>query len=195
MKVTTDDVLDFWLGPEAQRNAPEESVRKRWFQKDAAFDEEIRMMFGDIIEHAGAGQLDAWAESPRGRLALVILLDQFTRNVYRDSPQMYAHDVHAVTMAEIGIDRGEDNRLAMAERYFLYMPLMHAEDRKRQERCVVLFEALADVAPQFAAALKYARAHRDIVARFGRFPHRNELLGRTSTAEEIEFLKQPGSSF
>jgi len=189
------DVLDFWLGPEAERDAPSAAVTARWWKKDPAFDREIEARFGALVESAKARALEGWTGTPRGRLAVLVLLDQFTRNIFRGSGRMYDGDAYALELTLAGLAAGEDTKLALAERYFLYMPLMHAEDRDPQERCVVLFEVLTKAAPHLGDAAGYARAHRDIVARFGRFPHRNVLLGRTSTAEEVEFLKQPGSSF
>ena len=193
--LTADEVLTFWLGPEASRDEPGEATRKQWWKKDPDFDREIAETFGSAIELAGVGDLDGWAETPQGRLAIVILLDQFTRNVFRDQPKMYQHDRKAVSHALSGIDGGEAPALRLSERYFLYMPLMHAEDLELQDRCVELFRELSGQAEWCSGALGYAEAHRDIVAEFGRFPHRNRLLDRTSTGAEIRFLKQPGSSF
>lgn len=195
MQTTIQDVLNFWLGPLDQRDNPPKSVGARWWKKDPDFDREIEQRFSACIDAAGTQTLHNWSDSPQGRLALVITLDQFTRNVYRDSAHMYQYDDYALSLATAGIDAGADTPLAMAERYFLYMPLMHAENLPAQDRCVALFTELAKPAPQFAGSVNYAIAHRDIVARFGRFPHRNALLGRASTPEETAFLKEPGSSF
>lgn len=192
---TPDDVLDFWLGPESDRDAPRAELSARWWKQDPAFDEEIRRTFGTAVAAAGRHELDAWTAAPRGRLALVILLDQLTRNVHRGSARMYENDAQALSLAIEALDAGGDEALRPAERYFLYMPLMHAEDLAVQERCVRCFERLARQAPRFEDSVSYARRHRDIVARFGRFPHRNRLLGRATTSEEAEFLEQPGSSF
>ncbi|MDD9966863.1 MAG: DUF924 domain-containing protein [Myxococcales bacterium] len=194
--VTSDEVLEFWLGPEQERDEPAEETRARWWRKSDALDREISVTFGDAIAAAAAGELDSWTMTAQGRLAVVILLDQYTRNVFRGSGRMYQHDGRAVATALAGIDAGDDLKLRIAECYFLYMPLMHSEDRVLQERCVALFEALAERGRTWChGAVDYACAHRDIVARFGRFPHRNELLGRASTDEEREFLQEPGSSF
>lgn len=190
-----NEVLEFWLGPEASREAPAADVVARWWKKDPAFDREIEARFGEAVKAAKAGSLAPWTSTPRGRLAVVILLDQFTRNIYRNSALMYEGDVYALGLVEAGLEAEEDRSLAAAERYFLYMPLMHAENLKAQERCVELFDELVKVAPTLGDAAKYARAHRDIVARFGRFPHRNVLVGRASTDEETAFLLEPGSSF
>ncbi|MGD8862466.1 MAG: DUF924 family protein [Myxococcales bacterium] len=191
---SADEILEFWLGPEQERDRVPESVTRRWWRKSAELDAEIRERFGDDVERAGRGELDSWLQTPRGRLAVVILLDQFTRNIHRDSGAMYDHDAAALRIAEEGIERGDDRALRMHERQFLYMPLMHAESPPAQERCCELFEQLASEAP-WLDVRDFAVRHRDIVARFGRFPHRNELLGRETTPDEAEFLKQPGSSF
>lgn len=195
MQTTPDEVLEFWLGPEAERDTPSKEVSSRWWKKDPAFDAEIRRRFEPAMAAAGNRELDSWTRSPRGRLAIVVLLDQFTRNVYRNSGRMFENDAYAQSLVLDAVAAGEDTQLRSAERYFLYMPLMHAEDLELQDRAVTLFERLAADAPKHADGLKYAKAHRDIIARFGRFPHRNEWLGRQSTPEELEFLKQPGSSF
>lgn len=189
------EVLEFWLGPEAQRDAPDREVAQRWWTKDPAFDEVLRQRFGMLLEQASAGQLQDWAVTARGRLALIILLDQFSRNIYRDQPQMYENDERALELCLTGLQARTAEDLRASERQFFYMPLMHAESLDLQERCVTLFELLAREFNGFSANVDFARKHRDIIARFGRFPHRNSVLGRTSTAEEIEFLTRPGSSF
>jgi uncharacterized protein (DUF924 family) len=188
-------VLEFWLGPEALRDKPAPEIAKRWWTKDAAFDAEIRERFAGDVERAGKGGLEAWTSAPRGRLAVVILLDQFTRNIFRNSAKMYEHDALAVKLTQGGVATGEDRTLRVAERQFLYMPLMHAEDLALQDLCVALFDDLAREVESARGALDFAKRHRDIVAQFGRFPHRNDILGRTSTGDEIAFLQQPGSGF
>lgn len=170
-------------------------LRKRWWTKDPALDEEIRGTFADDIERAGAGDYDAWLAEPRGRLALIVLLDQFTRNARRDTEAMYEYDARACGLALEGLQLGEDKQLTAAERQFLYMPLMHSEDLTHQDRCVTLFEGLAKDFPEMEGSVRFAEMHRDIVRRFGRFPHRNTLLDRTSTGDEVSFLDKPGSSF
>ncbi|WP_430418226.1 DUF924 family protein [Methylibium petroleiphilum] len=187
------EVLRFWFGP-ADVDRPE------WFHKSAAFDAEIDLCFGMEVEAALHGRLDAWRRTLDGSLALVILLDQFTRNIHRGAPQAFAGDAQALAIARELVEQGRDTRLPLRRRSFLYLPFEHAEDRAAQEESVRLYTALAaeGAGPQseaLARTLDYAVRHRDIVARFGRFPHRNEVLGRASTAEEIEFLKQPGSRF
>ena len=173
-------VLGFWFGLDPQR----------WWTKDAAFDRDVRERFAG--EHAAVlrGERDGWLATPRGRLAYVIVLDQLSRNMFRDTPRAFAADDRALDAAAGGIARGHDRDLPPGERGFLYMPYMHSELLPVQERCCELFASLGD-----AEQLDYARRHRDIVARFGRFPHRNAILGRPSTPEELAFLTQPGSSF
>lgn len=193
-------VLDFWFGTLDEHGLADAEHAARWWAKDEAFDAQLRARFGAVHEAVGGGERETWLATPRGRLAYVIVLDQFSRNLFRDSARAFAWDPQARRAAVSGIDRGEDRALGCDERSFLYMPLEHSEQLGDQERCVALFAALLDEAPpeareRVANALDYARQHRDIVRRFGRFPHRNALLGRTSTPEEVEFLKQPGSSF
>ena len=178
--MSPDDVLGFWFAQSPARH----------FGKDPVFDQEIRERFGPVHGQLVLGERDAWLATPRGRLATIIVLDQFSRNMFRDTPGMFAGDPRALELALEGIAKGDDRALTEAERGFFYMPLMHAEDRALQERSVELFTASGG-----EEGAKFAVMHRDIVRRFGRFPHRNALLGRTSTPEEVEFLAQPGSSF
>jgi uncharacterized protein (DUF924 family) len=194
-------VIDFWVGtPLPDGSLPPERFARFW-KKDAELDGEIRERFGALRDRASRGELDDWATTPRGRVALVILLDQFSRNIYRGSPRAFEADEKAAHLASEGIDKGELTELAPMLGYFLVMPLMHAEAVELQNRCVQQFQQMAEAAGApalekvFAAGADFAVRHRDIVARFGRFPHRNDVLGRESTPEEVEFLKQPGSSF
>jgi len=179
-----NDVLDFWFG------GPQE----RWFTKSDATDAEIRTRFGGTIEAALRGELKEWTETPRGTLASIIVLDQFTRNVFRDTPAMFAGDARARDIARALVASGEDQKLAASERWFAYMPFEHSELMADQHESMRLFSALAEQTG-LTEPLEWARKHFDVVARFGRYPHRNALLGRESTAEEIEFLAQPGSRF
>ena len=174
-------VIAFWFAP---------GLDERWFVADPAFDAEIRERFQPLVERAAAGDCDDWIGSPRGALALCLLLDQFPRNIWRGSPLAYACDAKAREVSRAVIAAGLDRQLPAQQRPFLYLPFEHSEDLADQERCVALMHDLDD-----EELLDYARRHRDIVARFGRFPHRNVVLGRESTAEEVEFLQQPGSSF
>ena len=192
-----EDVLTFWLG--AEGSAPLANATQ-WYKKDDAFDQTIRERFEGALELASRGALDGWKTAPRGRLALVILLDQLSRNMYRGTARAFAQDARACATTLEAIATGDEQSLSTVERSFLYMPLMHAEDVDLQHKCVAAFERLGRGAPedlkQFVAnGLDYAKRHAEIVERFGRFPHRNSILGRTSRPEEIEFLKQPGSSF
>ncbi|MEJ7729649.1 MAG: DUF924 family protein [Polyangiaceae bacterium] len=176
---TADEVLAFWF-----------SHRDSWWKKSSAFDAEVRDRFQALHAALLRGDHDAWREEARSALAYVIVLDQLSRNMFRDSERMYVGDTPALEAARAAIERGFDARLDKVEKSFLYMPFMHSESLEDQERSVALFTAVGN-----DYNTGYAVQHRDIVARFGRFPHRNALLGRTSTPEETEFLKQPGSSF
>lgn len=192
-----EDVLHFWLGSPGD---PPLRHAQRWFTKDPAFDAECSSRFAPMIEAAKRGELADWRKTTRGRLALVILLDQLSRNVFRDTPRAFAQDALARDVALEAMSAGDERVLSPIERAFLYMPLMHAEDVGLQHRCVAAFGRLAAEAPpelkkHIEGQLDYAKRHEEIVERFGRFPHRNRILGRASTREEETFLKQPGSSF
>jgi uncharacterized protein (DUF924 family) len=187
----SDEILDFWFGREGEPGYG--GFRKEWFRKDPEFDREIRVRFEDLYEEAAADALDGWRESARGCLALVILLDQFPRNMYRGDPRSYATDRKAQEVSEYAVDHALDRELPDFQRAFLYMPFMHSEDLEHQQRAVELFGTLQEWGD--ADPAHYAVLHMQIVERFGRFPHRNEVLGRPTTPEEAEFLKQPGSSF
>lgn len=182
-----DDVMTFWFGnPDADyygRDRPE------WFVKDAVFDAEIRAKFLHVIEAARAVQLDMMADSPEGAVALVVVLDQFPRNVYRDDARAFENDAHALRLARDALERGFDADLMPVMRKFLYLPFEHSENLADQDRALELFATLDD------QSLEWAQKHRAIIDRFGRFPHRNAALGRISTPEENEFLTQPDSSF
>jgi uncharacterized protein (DUF924 family) len=200
MSDSLESVLAFWFG--APGSAAEIAGRqsKLWFGKSPANDQAVIERFAATLTAATAGRLDHWANTPRGRLALVIVLDQFPHHIHRDQPQAFATDPQALTHSLAALDAGEDRRLAPIERVFLYLPLEHAESLAMQEQSVSLYEQLAheaaaDERAVFDGFLDYARKHRDVVARFGRFPHRNAILGRPSTPDELEFLKQPGSRF
>jgi len=187
------EVLDFWFG------RPDEpwhlQARPEWFRKDPVFDAAIRERFGALIEAALHGELDDWAAAPRSALARILVLDQFTRNAFRDSARMYAGDARALAAARALCASGQDRSLPGVMRQFVYLPFEHAESLADQQESMRRFAQLEQDEPALAGLLEWARKHLDIVARFGRFPHRNALLGRPSTPEEIEFLKQPGSGF
>ncbi len=187
------DILAFWFGRPGE---PEHSrPRGVWFSKDAAFDDEIRRRFLPSVEAALAGQLAHWAATPDGLLALLILLDQFPRNLFRGTAQAFAGDAQARQLAAVAIDQGWDAPLAAVEKLFVYLPFEHSESLADQERSLALFAAMAAAHAGNDGFLDYARQHHEIIARFGRFPHRNAALGRPSTPAEVEFLAQPGSSF
>jgi uncharacterized protein (DUF924 family) len=188
-----DTVLDFWFGP--PDDPGHRLPRPAWFRKDPAFDQQVRERFGATIEAALTGRLEAWATEPLSALAQVIVLDQFTRNAFRDTARAFAADERALVAAQAMVDAGQDRGLSGVQRQFVYMPFEHAEDRAAQEQALRLFARLGEDEPALADLLRWAQAHHDIVARFGRFPHRNALLGRASTPEEEAFLNTPGSSF
>jgi uncharacterized protein (DUF924 family) len=186
-------VLDFWFG--APGSPTSGLSRPEWWRKDAAFDAEIRARFGALIERALRGELESWAATPQGALAQVLLLDQFTRNAFRDTARAFAGDARALAAAQAMVGRRQDEALPPEQRAFAYMPYEHAEGLAAQDEAVRLFGRLAALSPTHTDQLGYARRHRAIVERFGRFPHRNRILGRRSTAEEEAFLQEPGSGF
>ena len=197
---TPQDVLAFWLGAYPLHTEAMQRVQAQWFQKDDAFDSALRERFLPTIEAALAGQLDDWAATDDGWLALLIVLDQFTRNTFRGQPKSFAGDPLALQTAIEGIAAGRDQRVPPLARPFCYLPLEHAEDRELQARSVALFDALAkapgaEPAAYYANTLDYAHRHQDVIERFGRFPHRNAILGRASTEEEQAYLAQPGAGF
>lgn len=172
-------VVDFWRAAGPQK----------WFKKDDAFDAQFKSRFEAAHEAAARGELDAWAADEQGALALLLLLDQFPRNVFRNSPRTYATDAKALAIARAAVDAGLDLKIGDPQlRAFFYLPFMHSESLADQDRSVALCE---NAGPE---NLRFARHHRDIVARFGRFPHRNEVLGRQSTPEEKRFLDEGGFS-
>jgi uncharacterized protein (DUF924 family) len=190
-----DDIAaihDFWLGPEDGRSFARQF--ELWFGKSEETDAEIRTRFGDLAAQAAAGALDRWAESDAGLVALLILLDQFPRNLHRGTAEAFAADDRALALAKETVRRQRDLDLPLLERVFVYLPYEHSEDLEDQERSVALFTALEEEVPD-AELVKWAQAHYDIIRRFGRFPHRNAALGRETTPEEAAFLEEPGSSF
>ncbi|MBM3346177.1 MAG: DUF924 domain-containing protein [Betaproteobacteria bacterium] len=192
--ISSDDILDFWFG--APDSAEYGRPRAGWFAKDAAFDAQVGTSFREAWELAAAGGLENWRDEARAALALVVLLDQFPRNMFRGEARAFASDARALAVASGMVDRGFDRALRPIERWFVYLPFEHAEDPGMQQRSLELFAGLtgdADSAGAIASAIDYARRHHAIIARFGRFPHRNAVLGRMSTPEEAAFLQQPGS--
>lgn len=193
-------VLEFWFGTSGADGAIDPTRRKMWFKSGAQHDDEIRGRFGGLHERASRGALDEWTATVRGRLALIVVLDQFSRHIYRGTARAFAQDPAAQKLTLAGIDNGIDRELAPVQRSFFYLPLEHVEDPALQALSVECYERLAAAVTDkwrkdYASFLDYARRHRDVIERFGRFPHRNAALGRPSTPEEIAFLQQPGSSF
>ena len=198
--ITSADVLRFWFGTHPLDEATLLAMQPQWFRKSDEFDAQIRARFASAIEAALTGQLDGWAAQPEGRLALLVLLDQFTRNAFRGQPRSFAGDARALALALQGIEQGHDRAVPPVARLFCYLPLEHAEDATLQAQGVALFaRLLEEAAPAqrdfFAGTLDFARKHQDVIARFGRFPHRNAILGRASTAQEAAYLAQPGAGF
>jgi uncharacterized protein (DUF924 family) len=195
-------VLDFWFGASGPDGALDPAKRRMWFGDDArGHDLAIREQFGVLHDRASRGELDGeWAATARGRLALVVVLDQFSRHIHRDTPAAFDQDPAAQKLVVGGLDQRLDRQWIPAQRAFFYMPLEHAEDLELQRLAVRCFDGLArtvaaEYRKEYASFLDYAQRHREIIERFGRFPHRNRVLGRASTPQEIEFLKQPGSAF
>jgi uncharacterized protein (DUF924 family) len=186
------EVLEFWFGaPDSpERGRP----RKCWFEKSEAFDAEVRSRFLKVYKRAAAGKLSRWERTPLAALALAVVLDQFPRNMFRGQARAFAADPLALRVARRMLNRGFDGLLRPVERWFAYLPFEHAEDLAAQRRSIALFGSLAGY-PDSAGVMDYAQRHYTIIARFGRFPHRNAMLGRESTSDEMAFLSQPGSSF
>ncbi len=185
-----DDLLLFWFGQPAQRGRRDE----RWFGKDEAFDSECRARFLSLHERAAAGELSAWRNRAAECLALILLLDQLPRNMFRATRRAFATDRLALEAARHAVAQGFDEDMLPVERLFLYLPFEHSERLADQIAACELTQPL-EAFPETEDAYRYALAHRRVIERFGRFPHRNALLGRDSTPEEVEFLQQPGSSF
>lgn len=187
------EILAFWFGQPGETGHGQ--PRAEWFRKDADFDAAIRARFLESVEAALAGQLADWANDRDGLLALLILLDQFPRNLFRGEAKAFAGDAQALALAKAAVDKGWDKDLNAFEKLFVYLPFEHSESLADQERSMALFGALAAEHPGNDGFLDYARRHQEIIARFGRFPHRNAALSRASTPEETSFIAQPGSGF
>ena len=202
---TPQDVLAFWFGASPPSDDTALQLKKQWFTKSDEFDASIRARFGPTIEAALAGQLDGWARDPQGWLALIVVLDQFTRNVFRGTPRSFAGDPQARALAQQGLARGWERELCWLARPFVLLPLEHTEDLAVQDDCVARFtalcaaaqaEAVSDAVREILASnLDYAERHSDVIRRFGRFPHRNDILGRGCTPAELAYLAQPGAGF
>ncbi len=196
---TADDVLEFWFGNTEGASPPPEQ-RKTWWIKSDEHDASIRDRFGELHAAMASGAHAEWLDTPRGCLARIIVLDQFSRNLHRNRPEAFASDGAAIAATDVALERGDLEVLGPFEQLFVLMPLMHSEVLARQEQAIVEFAALRGRAPAdepgvFDSNLDYAHRHKAIIDRFGRYPHRNEVLGRTSSEEERVFLTQPGSSF
>lgn len=199
--ITSDEILAYWFGDvlEDVGAIPGERL-KFWFSGGEEVDREIRARYSGLLEQTARGAFDHWRKTPEGTLALILVLDQFSRNIHRGTSAAFAADHKALQVCLEGLSRQDDQSLPLVGRAFFYLPLEHSEDPAMQQRSVAAFEALARLAPEcqqktFLSFLDYAERHQEIIDRFGRYPHRNQALGRSSTAEEVAFLKQPGSSF
>jgi uncharacterized protein (DUF924 family) len=188
------DIHDFWFGKLDETGLSAPAQHALWFTASETTDRTCKERFGQHVDQALAGGLQAWADSDRALVALVLLLDQFTRNIYRGTPAAFAGDERALALSQQCIVNGHYQRLPAIHQVFLYMPLEHCEDLEVQEECVTLFEELAAVTghQQIADFTRYASAHREVIAQFGRFPHRNAILGRESTPAELAYLEQHG---
>jgi len=198
-----EEVLDFWFGDLRTRVDDLELLRARtrmWFFKDPALDERIRERFAEDVRRARAGEYAAWSATPRGTLGLVVLLDQFPRNLHRGEAEAFASDAAALALVDAALGTGADGELVPGERFVLYLPVMHAEDAGRQEQVCSLYRRLAADAPpavrsEIENGVRAAEKHREVIARFGRFPQRNAALGRQNTDEEAAFLATPNAAF
>ncbi|HZG39944.1 MAG TPA: DUF924 family protein [Nodosilinea sp.] len=191
----TQAILQFWFDDPEDAAGEYGQQRSVWFKKDPAFDDTIRRLFLPEYEQAAAGALNEWRNQPRPCLALVLLLDQFPRHLFRGEARSFASDPMALATAYHALERGYDQQVLPVERIFFYLPLEHSENLADQDRSVKLVRSLHAAHPEFESTLDYALRHRDVIQWFGRFPHRNDVLGRETTPAEAEFLRQPGSRF
>ena len=197
---TIQDILGFWFGDFNEHGTTVEHKGPLWWGGGAALDAEIKERFGDSVEAAGRGELNDWAETAEGRLALILLLDQFTRNVYRKTAQAFSLDPLARSLVLEGLEKGHDKELQYIQRVFFYMPLEHSEEMAHQEKCVEVFEALLEevseeVKSVFQDYVNFAYRHKKIIDQFGRYPHRNSVLGRESTQAELDYRGGGGDTF
>lgn len=195
-------VLNFWFGDLRENELPSEEKQKTWWMKSGEFDRLVEEKFGDLVTLAENGDISSWLETPLGTLAFIIVVDQFPRNIHRDGPGAFSRDALALRACRDGIEKGFDRGLHPVHRVFFYLPLMHSEDPETQRLSVKTYSGLEkeyerepEIRKSLACSVDFAGRHSDIIKRFGRYPHRNAALGRESTPEEIEFLKEPGSSF
>lgn len=194
---TAQEVLEFWFGSDRY---PSKEKKQLWFKKSDETDATIRTKFSDTLEQALSGELDDWTETDEGLVALTVVLDQFPRNIYRGTPRSFSYDEKARSIIRPALESGRDLSLPLHHRIFLYLPLEHSEAKADQVLSLQKYRSLADDAPdemkaEFEYTYDYAVRHARIIDDWGRYPHRNEILGRESSAEELEFLKTPGSSF
>lgn len=197
---TFEAICEFWFGEPSTIEARYPELQKVWYAKNPEFDAQIETQFKSYIQAVANGECDAWLSTPRGYLASIICVDQFPRNCFRNSPQAFAYDHHAQSLTQQGLEAGIDQSLSLYERMFFYIPLEHSEDINLQRKMLTLTKQLIAQASErqrehFKSFDYYAQLHHDIIERFGRFPHRNAVLGRDSTAEELEFLTTKNSSF
>ena len=194
MESPITEILTFWFGELDEHGLCDPGQHDLWFRKSDDTDLLCKTRFGDLVAKALAGELESWAETDDGLIALILLLDQITRNIGRDSPAAFAGDKRALTLAEGAIDSGRHLQLPAIHRVFLYLPLEHSENIDDQDLCVTLMQALANEVdtPQFLGFADYAEQHQQVIARFGRFPHRNVIMGRQSTAAELAYLQKHG---
>ncbi len=195
-----EELLELWFGNELDDPAALEERVALWFSTDAGFDETLRERFGGLPDRARDGDLTTWRDHPRSALALVMCLDQLPRNLFRGTPGAFAYDSSALEAMRWALDRKFDRELHPVQTLFFYMPLEHAEDLGLQEESVERFSSLAKRVPaplyeHFASNISFAERHREVIRRFGRFPHRNDVLGRTSSPEELEYLVEGGERF
>lgn len=188
-------VLRFWFGDPDSKDTSYKQRRKLWFGKDPEFDRAVIERFRPLYNRAVAGMLDSWQTAPLTALALVIVFDQFPRNMFRGTPEAFATDNQALAVAKGAIELGFGQFMEPIQRIFLYLPLEHSENLEDQNEAVALYQILCDPNPELSDTLDSAVRHQAVIKQFGRFPHRNAILGRESTPEEVEFLQQPGSSF
>ena len=200
MEVLAESILKFWFGDINSDGTVDAEKSKRWFKKDEIFDKSIERVYGSYLDTAGMGGLDRWANDPQAMTALIVMLDQFPRNIYRGLEKSFIYDKKALALANLAVDKNYYKEVPAVFAYFQTMPFMHSEDIKMQDKAIKQFEWLienteGDTKKMMEMALEFSHKHRVIIEKFGRFPHRNAALYRESTAEEVEFLKGQDSSF
>lgn len=194
------DILEYWFGELDEYGRTDESRFKLWFGKSEETDQYLTENYKDLLESAKRGELDSWKESAEGLVAFIVLLDQFSRNIYRDTAEMYAADEQVLSVAKRAVETGVDKEMPISHRVFTYLPFMHSENLEDQEQCIELFKGLQNEVPEevkksIQGNIDYAIKHRDVVKGYGRFPHRNEILGRESIEEEKVYLSNPDAGF